>query len=535
MPVASRRSKRGSPLIPVIDLFAGPGGLGEGFAADEAHGGTGHFRIALSIEKDATAHQTLELRAFFRSFASNDVPDEYYRHLRGELSRELLFDLPHTRAHAAEARSEAWKAELGVESARQVQARVKAAVARSEESVLIGGPPCQAYSLVGRSRNRGNPDYDPRADGRHTLYREYLKVVATQWPAVFIMENVKGLLSATLDRQSVFERIIDDLSDPERAISGRTRTPREKRYDILSLAVGSAAQSDAFPLGPADRLHPPEKSDYIVRSEDFGVPQARHRLILVGVRRDLSGHVAPLNKSQRLTAAQALRGLPRLRSGISDQVDSATAWRQLLSGSLRDPWYAGLKKTDPDVAGQVADAIDRIGLEELGRGADFREENIVSAIHTSWYGDDRLGGVVNHTTRAHMSHDLKRYLFVSAFGKARGRSPKLADFPVALLPHHENVRSGVEGQMFGDRFRVQLANRPSTTVTSHISKDGHYYIHFDPSQCRSLTPREAARLQTFPDNYFFCGGRTAQYHQIGNAVPPFLAAQIAGVVSAILR
>ena len=142
----------------------------------------------------------------------------------------------------------------------------------------------------------------------------------------------------------------------------------------------------------------------------------------------------------------------------------------------------------------------------LDRGDVFlKRARRVIRQHRDWFEDERLGGVCNHETRSHIRADLHRYFFVSAFARVHNRSPLLDDFPPQLLPKHENVVEALEESKFNDRFRVQFEGRPSTTVTSHISKDGHYFIHYDPTQCRSLTVREAARLQTLPGQLLFRG------------------------------
>ncbi len=229
--------------IPVVDLFAGPGGLAEGFSAFSGSTAGHPFRVALSIEKNADAHATLELRSFFRSFSKGDVPEAYFQVLRGELGTEQLYsEFPR---EAAKARAEAWKAELGVESRHELGRQISAAVSGNEPWVLVGGPPCQAYSLVGRSRNRGTRGYVPELDKRQTLYVEYLQVLADHAPSVFVMENVKGLLSAHLEGNALFERIREDLAAPTKALR-RERRPTSRRSVRYTLYAFS---SSGLPVG----------------------------------------------------------------------------------------------------------------------------------------------------------------------------------------------------------------------------------------------------------------------------------------------
>jgi DNA (cytosine-5)-methyltransferase 1 len=230
----------------------------------------------------------------------------------------------------------------------------------------------------------------------------------------------------------------------------------------------------------------------------------------------------------------AIADLPRLRSKVSRSVDSGALW----SAQVREISDSRDAKdeTDRDIWKTVTEVVN--GLRpSLGPGMEFIERESAIKWRNSWFHDAKIKGVCNHSARGHIALDLWRYLFAACFAKVRGRSPLLHEFPPSLLPQHSNVRRANRrgGTPFADRFRVQVKHRPATTITSHIAKDGHYFIHPDPQQCRSLTVREAARLQTFPDNYYFVGPRTEQYKQVGNAVPPLLAKKLAGVVAKLLE
>jgi DNA (cytosine-5)-methyltransferase 1 len=220
--------------------------------------------------------------------------------------------------------------------------------------------------------------------------------------------------------------------------------------------------------------------------------------------------------------------------------DSPERWLTWLKKIRDEKWVKQLLgyETGLSIYQEIIAQIASLRRLPKDRGSEFVRYRVRQTGVTKGYIDERIGGVCNSHTRSHMDEDLYRYFFAACYTKVKGQSPALCEFPEELLPLHKNARKAAKGTNrsgnFSDRFRVQAPLRPATTIMSHISKDGHYYIHYDPTQCRSLTVREAARLQTFPDNYFFCGPRTQQYIQVGNAVPPLLASQIAEIVYKIL-
>ncbi len=518
--------------VPVIDIFAGPGGLGEGFSAFNTPNHKRPFKIALSIEKDPVAHKTLQLRSFFRQFHGRRVPAEYYSYLRGECTLDLLLGKNLSEAKAAH--SEAWQAELGNTSHGLVKKRINAALGGSRSWVLIGGPPCQAYSLIGRSRiMHGNVRIQYDDDPRHRLYEEYLHILADHQPPVFILKNVKGILSSKHNGELIFQKILSDLENPQEAVDFKSKkSVSTLKYRVLPLLSRSV---DLF-----GQYLP---NAYTVKSEDIGIPQSRHRVFVLGLRSDLFSEdyepprLRNISSKGLRTVEDSISDLPRIRSEFSHRGDNGYSWKEWMNSSIRQDWFSDYL-VDKNTRSTILKALKQISAESLNSGSGFTKSNSSPKYLKSWFYDRRLKGYCNHASRGHLPSDLHRYLFASAHAEAHGYSPKLVEFPVGLLPNHRNVddlRAKGGKPIFDDRFRVQVASKPASTITSHISKDGHYYIHPDPSQCRCLTVREAARLQTFPDNYFFEGPRTQQYVQVGNAVPPLLARQIAGLIYSILE
>ncbi|WP_163560524.1 DNA cytosine methyltransferase [Halomonas sp. NO4] len=545
--------------IHVVDLFAGPGGLGEGFSSIRRPDGSRQFQTLVSVEREPAAHRTLTLRAFYRLLHDSGMGmSAYYDYLQGGEHPSERADVQHLWEQASE---EALCLELGSEDGnRSLEGRLREELTGCDNWVLIGGPPCQAYSVVGRVRNRGNKHYRPEEDKRHFLYREYLNVIAKFRPAVFVMENVRGMLTSRVGKDRIFGQILEDLRHPAKATGPEgpeSSVPSSDGYTIFSLEDDRVYFPRTTGLFDSpDPLEEDEYNSFVIKAEEHGIPQARHRVILVGVRDDIVTRVgAPAMASslqmprtdddRQLTVAQVLAELPPLRSGLSRH-DSDEAW------------YAAIRRVATKVAEELQrhhsehikqDVRKRIAAEllEIAKGphkglnrrhepkAEPRPVGPTTELEKWYHGaqSPNVNGLwYNHEARSHMEEDLARYLYCATFAKVVKHSPigTKEIYLESLAPEHANWKSG----KFADRFKVVLEGQPSKTITSHISKDGHYFIHYDPRQCRSLTVREAARLQTFPDDYYFEGNRTEQYVQVGNAVPPLLARRIAVKVMEVL-
>ena len=377
-----------------IDLFAGCGGLSEGFYKCG-------YKALLHLEIDSVACETLKTRMKYYGYDNKEIDDAV---LCADITGENII--------------------------AEIDNRVKETV-----DIIIGGPPCQAFSSVGRAQSPDSMNNDPR----NYLFENYLKILNHVKPKMFIFENVKGILTAKPKGVKIFERIIREMSET---------------YNVVD-----------------------DAGVVLLNAADYGVPQIRERVILIGVRKDIDYiNVNQIYSDIRKTNSNDDENLPdyfTVKDAIADLP-------KLLPGESANKVIAESKNTK------------NAYLEKISNDSSL---------------------VYNHEARKHNAQDIERYRILSSH-----KNWQLKDL--------QNVRPDLvhhDPKHFSNRYTVQEWDKPGKTVVAHLYKDGNLFIHPDPEQARTFTVREAARIQSFPDDFVFEGSRTQQYKQVGNAVPPLMA------------
>lgn len=489
--------------IPVVDLFCGIGSFSDGFCS----GAPNTFFKALGADRDADAVNTARIRVFQNSLTPEDRCNWLYPNIDRRTQRIDLKNLtknPVAETLFREASQKILNIELGSRVGNDsLDRKIIELGLRKREWVLLGGPPCQAYSVAGRAKNLNKAGYKPHEDSRHYLYREYLRVIRDNGPAAFVMENVKGVESARLGETRILDLIMSDLSKLKCSST-------KKGYDLFSLTESGIRSCNG---------------SFLVNSKDFGVAQSRERVFIIGIRSDLSQtlrHGQVMAPIDRPSCRSALSGLPEIRSELSNR----GAWKG-------QTWVEAVKKQTLELAENLgpdlADITEWIRMcDPALKGGTLPNVSFENPIYMKTGSAEQLhlwirkrddGPLFNHYSKKHMPSDLGRYAFVSAWRNKREKRLTTRDLPPTLRPEHKNF----ERQVFVDRFRAIPPDEVSPTITGHIGMDGHAFIHWDTTYCRSISMREAARLQSIPDDYLISGPSRQQGIQIGNAVPHRLA------------
>lgn len=385
-----------------IDLFSGCGGLSEGFYRMG-------FTALAHVEINHWACETLRKRMAYYGYSN--------------IEREVI--------------------EKDITSA-DILTDIDNAVAGRSVDVIIGGPPCQAYSTAGRVRDAKGMASDPR----NFLFESYVKILEHFRPKFFVFENVTGLLSARVNGKPIIPSIMSALGNSYKLIND-----------------------------PNILVH---------NTADYGVPQIRKRVIIMGVRKDI-------------TTKEAMD----LYNGVVK-----THWNPETDLVERK----GLKKFV-----SVKDAIGDLPSVEPGEDASTNSYDYpCNNAFLKRIGKAGIYPLMDHIARKHNALDRERFAIMInnhwSFGQLRKEMPQY---------EHEHAR------VFDNSYVVQWWDLPSKTILAHIHKDGFQFIHPDGNQARSFTVREAARIQSFPDDFEFAGSRGEKYKQIGNAVPPLFAEALA--------
>lgn len=428
----------------VIDLFSGAGGLTEGFLSEG-------YKFVAHIEKEYWACETLKTRIMYYYLKEKNDLEMYNKYLLSsenynniEENREIVFKkypelkdiLNKTVLNKKFGNVKEDKDATDIKEIFKLIDKSMEYLNEKKIDLIIGGPPCQAYSVIGRSRMKEKV----KEDERNYLFYYYRDIVKKYKPKMFIFENVPGIFTAQDGK------IFDEISQEFDKIGYKLKVGnKERREDNLQEAV------------------------------NYSVYQTRKRVILFGVQKKLNYEYPNFIE------------------------------------------YA--EKFDEEINTQNA-ILDLNSLKD-GEGYDrkvVKYKNPPQSKYEEYLRRDSIG-ILNHRARKLNSRDKKIYQL--AIKKSTKNEKLYYEELPKILKTHKNEKS------FSDRFKVHGMYDIPHTIVAHISKDGHYNIHPDSKQCRALTVREAARIQSFPDNYLFEGPRTAQYVQVGNAVPPLLSKAIA--------
>ncbi|WP_373511872.1 DNA cytosine methyltransferase [Persicitalea sp.] len=403
-----------------IDLFAGAGGLSEGFKK-------AGFTPLAHVEMDKNACDTLRTRTSYHYLKERGNLECYHEYLYRQISREQLFEnVPHTLLDSV------IESEISDDTIDGIFKKIDCCVEGKEIDLIVGGPPCQAYSSVGRSKINSIANRNVKDDDRYILYKQYGRFIQRYQPEYFVFENVLGILSA----------------------EGGDLIKQIARY--FEVECGYKIQWQ------------------ILHANHYGVLQLRKRVIIIG-----------------------RKGLEPFDYPLPQTVTREREW------TVKKALLSDLQYLHP---GQER----HISRYKTNKASDYLESSDMRS---------EAGFVTQHITRPHNERDIEIYKLAIEKWKKRERL-KYTDVPKHLQTH-KNLNA------FLDRYKVVDPDGLSHTVVAHLSRDGHYYIYPDENQVRSLSVREAARIQSFPDDYYFEGGRSAAFKQIGNAVPPQLAFAIA--------
>jgi DNA (cytosine-5)-methyltransferase 1 len=403
-----------------IDLFAGAGGLSEGFIREG-------FQAVSHVEMDKYATETLKTQIAFHFLSKTGNINPYYSYLKKEISRDKLWELIPN-----ELMRTVINEEISDKSIKNIFLTIDEQLDGKKVDLIIGGPPCQAFSIAGRSR-------DPKRmkwDRRKFLFRYYAEFLKHYQPNVFVFENVPGLL------KDVNSRYLKEMLKLFSELGYTTE------YKVLNAV-------------------------------DFGVLQKRERVILIGKKGKLK---FPYPEFESIA------------NGFKTKNDLFSDMPLIFAGENAD----GKNYLNPPT--------------NYLKQYKIRDENSILTYH--------IARPINEIDREIYSIALKKLFY-------ENKPLAYRELP-SRLQTHTNILS------FQNRFKVINPEGYSHTVVAHISSDGHYYIYPDLENIRSISVREAARIQSFPDNYYFEGSRTAAFYQIGNAVPPLMAQSIAKKIKLLL-